>query len=335
MAEEKKEWVEPAEVAATHEKIKAFLTEKGVEFKVTEHEAVKTCEEAATVRGVSLDTGAKAMLLKDSGKKLTREGVEYYLAIMSASKRFNSKQFKKVTGCKNSRFASPEECFTVTGQLNGAVSPFGSLFKIPVWVDRSLSKEENINFNAGLRTHSIAMTYADYFKAEAPTWHVFTDEEIALGDLPVEEKKEEAKGNDREAAKAARLAARQAKEAKKSETNLKDDPSSSLFGDRELNRGQCDPELRFTKIFTDVKNIDESIVDQNIIVRGRLQESKATGKLNFIIMRQQFSTIQMTMAVSEKISKGMVNFSAKVPRESIVEVLATVVKPEKPIEKCS
>ena len=52
------------------------------------------------------------------------------------------------------------------------------------------------------------MTYADYFKAEAPTWNVFTDEEIALGDLPKEEAKEGAKGNDREAAKAARLAAR-------------------------------------------------------------------------------------------------------------------------------
>jgi Ala-tRNA(Pro) deacylase len=148
------------------------------------------------------------MLLKDSGKKLTREGQEYYLAIMSAASRFSSKQFKKVTGCKNSRFASPEECFTVTGQLSGAVSPFGSIFGIPVWVDRSLSKQETINFNCGLRTHSITMTYADYFKAEAPSWNVFTEEEIELGDLPVEEKKEESKAGDREAAKAARLAAR-------------------------------------------------------------------------------------------------------------------------------
>ena len=52
-------------------------------------------------------------------------------------------------------------------------------------------------------------------------------------------------------------------------------------------------------------------------------------------MRQQFSTIQMTVAVSDKISKGMVNFTSKVPRESIIEVQATVVSPEKPIEKCS
>ena len=43
----------------------------------------------------------------------------------------------------------------------------------------------------------------------------------------------------------------------------------------------------------------------------------------------------MTVSVSDQISKGMVNFTGKVPRESIIEVSATVVKPEKPIEKCS
>ena len=55
-----------------------------------------TCEEAAEVRGVSLDSGAKAMLLKDTGKKLALEGIPFYLAILSAGKRFNSKAFKKI-----------------------------------------------------------------------------------------------------------------------------------------------------------------------------------------------------------------------------------------------
>jgi prolyl-tRNA editing enzyme YbaK/EbsC (Cys-tRNA(Pro) deacylase) len=47
------------------------------------------------------------MLIKDSGKTLTLEGVPYYLAIMSASTRFSSKQFKKIINCKNIRFATP------------------------------------------------------------------------------------------------------------------------------------------------------------------------------------------------------------------------------------
>jgi len=33
----------------------------------------------------------------------------------------------------------------------------------------------------------------------------------------------------------------------------------------------------------------------------------------------------MTIGVSDKISKGMVTFASKVPRESIIEVNATVV----------
>ena len=108
-----------------------------------------------------------------------------------------------------------------------------------------------------------------------------------------------------------------------------------MFGDRDLNRSQGNPNLRFTKQFTDVKNINESMIGQQVIVKGRLQETKETGKLNFIVLRQQLSTIQMTVKVSEQISKGMVSFTSKVPRESIVEVIATVVSPEKPIEKCT
>jgi prolyl-tRNA editing enzyme YbaK/EbsC (Cys-tRNA(Pro) deacylase) len=61
---------------------------------------------------------------------------------------------------------------------------------VPVWVDRSLSKEKSINFNAGLRTHSITMDYEDYFKVEQPTLQVFTEEEIELGDMPTETKTE-------------------------------------------------------------------------------------------------------------------------------------------------
>lgn len=186
-------WQEPEkESTKTFEAIKAKLTQNKVKFDVTEHKAVRTCEEAAQVRKVTVDSGAKAMLIKDSGKKLAKENVPYYLAVMSASKRFSNKAFKKMINCKNIKFASEEECYKITGCLTGAVPPFGSVFSVPVWVDRSLSKEKEINFNAGLRTHSISMSYEDYFKVEAPTFNVFTEEEITLGDLPVEA----AKGGD-------------------------------------------------------------------------------------------------------------------------------------------
>mgnify|MGYP001589813133 CR=1 FL=1 len=67
---EEQAWEEPAETDAAHNKILEFLKEAGVTPTVSEHKAVLTCEEAAEVRGVDLASGAKAMLIKDSGKKL-------------------------------------------------------------------------------------------------------------------------------------------------------------------------------------------------------------------------------------------------------------------------
>jgi|DEB0MinimDraft_12_1074336.scaffolds.fasta_scaffold16930_5 Ala-tRNA(Pro) deacylase len=138
---EETKWQEPEENPATFEKIQAMLAEKDVKYGITHHKAVLTCEEAAEVRNVDLASGAKAMLLKDTGKKLSNEGVEYYLAVSSAAARFSSKQFKKVINCKSFRFATPEEVHSKTGCLPGAVPPFGKIFGVPVWVDRSLSRQ--------------------------------------------------------------------------------------------------------------------------------------------------------------------------------------------------
>ena len=78
--------------------------------------------------------------MKDTGKKLVLEGVPFYMAVLSAASKFNSKSFKKIINCKSIRFATPEEVFKTTGCLPGAVPPFGRVFGVPVWVDRSLSK---------------------------------------------------------------------------------------------------------------------------------------------------------------------------------------------------
>ena len=161
---------------ATSEKLQAFLTAKRIPFDVTMHKACRTSQESAAVRGVSLDAGAKAILLKDVK-------LGYALAIMSASYRFHSKQFKKTSrSSKKISFATPEEVWQVTGCLPGAVPPFGSIFDIPIWVDRSLSRQSIIHFNCGLRTASISMTYDNYILAEQPHCGVFTEEEMVLGE---------------------------------------------------------------------------------------------------------------------------------------------------------
>lgn len=169
---------------ATCNRLLAFLEEHDVKFTLSTHEVCRTSEESAAVRGATLDSGAKTLLIKDCTNNLVEQGVPFFLVVMSASRRFSSKQFKKIIGARKIRFASPDELQNVTGCLPGAVPPFGSLFGIPSWVDRSLTKQETINFNCGLRTASVRMQYADYQMIEHPNTHVFTIEEMELGEAP-------------------------------------------------------------------------------------------------------------------------------------------------------
>ena len=106
------------------------------------------------------------MLLKNLAKKADHE---YYLAVMSAIKKFSWALTKKLIKSKNVRFATPEEVFKVSGCLPGAVPPFGSVFGVATLVDESLRNQgDTINFNCGLRTHSMKMKTEDYLRIEKP-----------------------------------------------------------------------------------------------------------------------------------------------------------------------
>jgi aspartyl-tRNA synthetase len=67
-------------------------------------------------------------------------------------------------------------------------------------------------------------------------------------------------------------------------------------------------------------------------IRGRLHASRATGKkMVFIVVREQFATVQAGLFVSETISQGMAEYTRRIPKESIIEITAKVVLPDKPV----
>jgi Ala-tRNA(Pro) deacylase len=95
-----------------------------IEYSLLDHEPCKTSEESAKVRGVSLDSGAKAMLIKE-----LKQGV-FFLAVMSASKKLSWKLIKNCLNSKKVELAKTEDVFELTKCITGAVPPFGSIFKI-------------------------------------------------------------------------------------------------------------------------------------------------------------------------------------------------------------
>jgi Ala-tRNA(Pro) deacylase len=147
-------------VASVFERLQDKLTAAGVPFAVSRHEPVYTSDQAAAVRGASLSSGAKALVVK--------AGERFVMLVVPADRKLDSKKARAALGTKSLRFASKEEVLQLTGLEPGSIPPFGSLFGLATFVDPALAGSEEINFNAGDHAISVRMTHADYLRAEGP-----------------------------------------------------------------------------------------------------------------------------------------------------------------------
>jgi Ala-tRNA(Pro) deacylase len=147
--------------ASVFARLEQFLQAQQIPFQISRHEAVFTSEQAAAVRGTSLASGAKALIVKAEDR--------FVMLVLPADRKLDSRKAQKGLGVKGFRFATKEELLTLTSLEPGAVPPFGSLFQLPTYVDPALAENDSINFNAGDRTISMQMRHADYLTAEKPT----------------------------------------------------------------------------------------------------------------------------------------------------------------------
>lgn len=144
-----------------YEAILAILKTRAVDFKEIEHDPVYTSEQAAAIRGFSLDAGAKSLLLK------TKSG--FVLVVLSGSRKLDSKKIKTALLTNKFRFATPEEVVECMGCKIGACYPFGSIARLKTYIDDSLMNQPVISFNPGVHHKSITLKLDDYLKIENPT----------------------------------------------------------------------------------------------------------------------------------------------------------------------
>lgn len=151
----------PQQRPGAHERVLELL--RGVEFTPTVHAATTTSQDSASVRGERLESGAKAMVLQ------TQHG-DLVMCVLSAARSIDYKLVKRHLNVRDVGLAPAHVVFAATGGcLPGAVPPFGSLFGMKTLVDPSLWEQgPTINFNAGLRTHSVHMRVGDYLALERP-----------------------------------------------------------------------------------------------------------------------------------------------------------------------
>ena len=158
----------------TVENVFKILEEAGVDYKRSEHEPVKTSEEASKIRGVALNTGVKALLLRERKQNIEPGKTGFHqnrfvIVLVPADKKVDMEKIAELEKAKKAVLATPQEVLEETGCDIGGVPPFGHTKnsqpnQIKTYMDRGILKIQTVNFNAGSRTVSVSMKGEDLGK---------------------------------------------------------------------------------------------------------------------------------------------------------------------------
>ncbi len=139
-----------------------YLNEQHCPYRVTEHEAVYTAEQLATVEHVPGRKVAKPVVIRADGK--------FYVCVLPADRKIDLYALQKHLDAHNVRLASETEMshLFMDSEL-GAEPPFGNLYDLPTLMDKKLAKDKEIVFQAGSHERSVWISMKQYKKLAEPT----------------------------------------------------------------------------------------------------------------------------------------------------------------------
>lgn len=139
-----------------------YLDENNVGYVILYHSPAYTAQGIAGVTHIPGQDLAKTVIVLLDGKLV--------MAVLPAKHHVDLMLLKKWAKAKTVQLASEEDFQgRFAGCETGAMPPFGPLFGVPVYADKSLEQDQEIAFNAGTHRELIRMTWKDYKKLVQPT----------------------------------------------------------------------------------------------------------------------------------------------------------------------
>jgi Ala-tRNA(Pro) deacylase len=143
------------------ERLEQYLREHGVPFEVMTHAPSYTMQEVAAALHVSGKQVAKVVMVK--------AGEEMAMLVLPAPYRLNLAKVRAVLG-RGVKLAQEGEFADLFADCApGAMPPFGNLYGVPVYVDRTLAEQESVVFRIGTHQDSMRVAYADLARLVQPT----------------------------------------------------------------------------------------------------------------------------------------------------------------------
>ena len=143
------------------QKLKEFLDSSRIKYVTITHSLAFTAQEIAACAHVAGKALAKTVIVKIDDKMA--------MAVLPASYRVNFDLLKKATGASKVELANEQEFRDMFPELEvGAMPPFGNLYGMDVFVDESLSQDDEIAFNDGSHTELMKLAYRDFEQLVKP-----------------------------------------------------------------------------------------------------------------------------------------------------------------------
>ena len=97
------------------------------------------------------------------------------MLVLPASSKVHLKHLSELLGTKNLELVPESEFENAFPECElGAMPPFGNLYDMDTYVDKSLEEDEEIAFNAGNHSELIKLAYKDYVRLVKPEVISFT-----------------------------------------------------------------------------------------------------------------------------------------------------------------
>jgi Ala-tRNA(Pro) deacylase len=142
-------------------KLKDFLDRNGVEYITISHSPAYTAQKVAASAHVKGRNLAKPVMIRIDGKMA--------MAVLPAKYRVDLQLLRAQTGAREVELARESEFEHLFPNCDtGAEPPFGNLWDLPVYADVTLTRDEEIAFNAGSHSELLQLTYADYARLVKP-----------------------------------------------------------------------------------------------------------------------------------------------------------------------
>jgi len=144
------------------ESARAWLAANAPDIAIIEaHDSTATVVEAAATLGVEPGRIAKTLAIRVQGNVL--------LLITRGDARLDNAKTKAAFGGRP-RMLGPDETLAVTGHPVGGVCPFGIATDLPIYLDLSLKRFDEVFPAAGSRTSSVRVTPDRLAEAVGGRW---------------------------------------------------------------------------------------------------------------------------------------------------------------------